>query len=192
MRPATINAPEVLEQPACSRCRRTVRGGVRPTAQGAPAVGMALHQRALSRSCPRIVAPRRSNVRSWMEWPRPGSASCAWTPGWTPVPWRVRFAFRIAVARDDAGAIMTRLCAVAVPALVATLDDLARGDAAFAAQAESGVSLAPKMAMPIARSIPVTRPCARQPDSGTVAAYRRAPGDRRHAVQDLAGARRCR
>ncbi len=48
-------------------------------------------------------------------------------------------------AQDDAGAIMTRLCAVAVPALVATLDDLARGDAAFAAQAESGVSLAPKI-----------------------------------------------
>ena len=53
---------------------------------------------------------------------------------------------RIAVEpQDDAGAVMTRLCAVAVPALVATLDDLERGDAAFAAQAETGVSLAPKI-----------------------------------------------
>ena len=46
---------------------------------------------------------------------------------------------------EDAGSVMDRLCTVAAPALAATLDDLDHGDVAFAAQAESGVSLAPKI-----------------------------------------------
>ncbi len=45
----------------------------------------------------------------------------------------------------DAGSVMDRLCAVATPALAATLDDLERGNVAFVAQADSGVSLAPKI-----------------------------------------------
>jgi len=53
---------------------------------------------------------------------------------------------RIAVEpQEDAGSVMNRLCAVAVPALVATLDDLEVGNAAFVAQAETGGSSAPKI-----------------------------------------------
>jgi len=48
-------------------------------------------------------------------------------------------------AEDDAGAVMDRLCRVAAPALAVTLDELARGAVEFAAQPETGVSLAPKL-----------------------------------------------
>ncbi len=46
---------------------------------------------------------------------------------------------------DDAGTVMDRLCAAAVPALVATFDELERGAGSFVAQPEAGVSLAPKL-----------------------------------------------
>jgi methionyl-tRNA formyltransferase len=53
---------------------------------------------------------------------------------------------RIAVdPQEDAGSVMDRLCDAAAPALAATLDDLERGTAAFTAQPASGVSLAPKI-----------------------------------------------
>lgn len=48
-------------------------------------------------------------------------------------------------AEDDAGAVMDRLCTLAVPALVATIDEVERGAVAFAAQPETGASLAPKL-----------------------------------------------
>ncbi len=46
---------------------------------------------------------------------------------------------------DDAGAIMDRLCALAIPALVETFDQLERGTLRVIAQPEVGVSLAPKL-----------------------------------------------
>jgi methionyl-tRNA formyltransferase len=46
---------------------------------------------------------------------------------------------------DDAGTVMARLCAVAAPALVATFDELERGAATFVAQPGAGVSFAPKL-----------------------------------------------
>jgi methionyl-tRNA formyltransferase len=48
-------------------------------------------------------------------------------------------------AEDDAGAVMDRLSQVAVPALIATFDDLERDVAEFVAQPVDGVSLAPKL-----------------------------------------------
>jgi methionyl-tRNA formyltransferase len=53
---------------------------------------------------------------------------------------------RIAVEEaDDAGRLLDRLCAAAAPALIATIEDLEQGRAAFVAQPEDGVSLAPKL-----------------------------------------------
>lgn len=53
---------------------------------------------------------------------------------------------RVPVApEDDAGAILDRLCGVSVPALVATFDDLEAGTLSFVPQPEQGISLAPKL-----------------------------------------------
>ena len=53
---------------------------------------------------------------------------------------------RIPVAADDdAGALLNRLCGVAVPALVATFDELEAGALTFAPQSAHGVSVAPKL-----------------------------------------------
>jgi len=46
---------------------------------------------------------------------------------------------------DDAGTVFDRLCTVAAPALIATIADLERGTAEFVAQSEEGVSFAPKL-----------------------------------------------
>ncbi len=46
---------------------------------------------------------------------------------------------------DDAGAVMDRLCVAAVPALVETFDELERGAARFVPQPDDGISLAPKL-----------------------------------------------
>ena len=52
----------------------------------------------------------------------------------------------IAVGEDeDAGTVMDRLSAAAVPALVETFDELGRGSARFVAQSDEGVSFAPKL-----------------------------------------------
>jgi methionyl-tRNA formyltransferase len=47
--------------------------------------------------------------------------------------------------QDDAGAVTDRLCRAAVPALVATFDELGRGEVEFTPQPAVGVSLAPKL-----------------------------------------------
>ena len=58
--------------------------------------------------------------------------------------------------------MMGRLCALAVPALVATIDELERGVVAFAAQPETGASLAPKLRYPFFNSpMPPPLPMAR-------------------------------
>ncbi len=46
---------------------------------------------------------------------------------------------------DDAGAIMDRLCGLATPALVEVFDALERGTLSLSAQPETGISLAPKL-----------------------------------------------
>jgi len=46
---------------------------------------------------------------------------------------------------DDAGVLLDHLCRAAVPALLTTIDELAHGTARFLAQPEQGISLAPKL-----------------------------------------------
>lgn len=143
IRPATINAPDVLER------LRDVRVG----ALCVVAFGQLLKEPLLSEwPCINVhfsILPAYRGAapveRALMDGiTETGVSIMRMDAGLDTGP--VATAVRLPVGPDDdAGTVMQRLCALAVPALASTFDGLAAGTLQFTPQPEEGISLAPKL-----------------------------------------------
>jgi methionyl-tRNA formyltransferase len=143
IRPATINAPEVLD-----RLRAADVGAL-----GVVAFGQLLKEPLLSEwPCINVhfsILPAYRGAapveRALMDGvTETGVSIMRMDEGLDTGP--VASVVRTPVApTDNAGAIMERLCGVATPALVAAFDALERGTLSVRAQPDAGVSLAPKL-----------------------------------------------